>query len=73
MSSAAAIGDAQRLAGYALAGAVVLGASTASEIEDAWARLDEDTSLVVLTPDAHALLGERLGEHGAIIWAVVPS
>jgi len=73
MSAAVAIGDPRRLDGYALAGADVLGAATEAEVEAAWARVGEDTRLVVLTAEAHAVVAERLAERDTLVWAVMPS
>jgi vacuolar-type H+-ATPase subunit F/Vma7 len=72
MSLAVAIGDRRRLAGYALAGAEVRHAVSPAEVEAAWAGLDEDTALVVLTREAHTALAGRLAEREAVVWAVLP-
>jgi vacuolar-type H+-ATPase subunit F/Vma7 len=73
MSRAVAIGDELRLAGYALAGAEVRHAVAPPEIEAAWAGLDDEVGLVVLTPESYAVLEQRLAERGDVVWAVVPS
>ena len=72
MSAAAAIGDARRLAGYGLAGAIVHDARSAADVEAAWDALGDDTVLLVLTPDAHDALAPRLTER-RVVWAVLPS
>ena len=73
MSRAVAIGDERRLAGYALAGARVQSASSPEEIADAWAGLDEDAALLVLTPEARDVLAPLLAERDDLIWVVLPS
>jgi vacuolar-type H+-ATPase subunit F/Vma7 len=72
MKRAAAIGDDRRLAGYRLAGVEVTHAGSAAEAEAAWAALDDEAGLLLLTPDAHAALAPRLAERD-IVWVVVPS
>ncbi len=72
MTAAAAIGDARRLAGYGLAGAVVHDARSAADAEAAWEALADETILLVLTPEAHDALAPRLAER-RVVWAVVPS
>ncbi len=61
---AVAIGDARRLAGYALAGAVVLDEPTEGALADA--------GLLVLTPEAYAELAARLAERDDLVWVVLP-
>jgi hypothetical protein len=73
MSRAVAIGDGLRLAGYALAGAELRHAVAPAELDAAWAGLDDDVGLVVLTPESYAALEARLAEREDLIWAVLPS
>jgi vacuolar-type H+-ATPase subunit F/Vma7 len=73
MSEAVAIGDGRRLAGYTLAGAEVLAAATAAEIDAAWERVGDDVRLLVLTREAYDLLAERLLERDRVVWAVLPT
>jgi vacuolar-type H+-ATPase subunit F/Vma7 len=73
MSRAVAIGDERRLGGYALAGAEVVPATAAGAVTAAWEALDDDVALVVLSPDAHAVLAGRLDERPTVVWAVLPS
>jgi hypothetical protein len=72
VSRVAAIGEAQRLAGYALAGADVRPAADADGVRAEWAALAEDVGLLILTPAARRALGRRLSERPRLIWAVVP-
>jgi vacuolar-type H+-ATPase subunit F/Vma7 len=71
MSRAAAIGDERRLAGYALAGVEVLPATTAAQAAAAWAGLNEETALVLLTPEARDALEDVLAERPRCIRAVL--
>jgi hypothetical protein len=71
VSSAVAIGDARRLAGYALAGALVVPAAPEEAIA-AWESLPEEVALVLLSPDVEPVLAPRLGERPEVVWAVLP-
>jgi vacuolar-type H+-ATPase subunit F/Vma7 len=60
MSVVAAIGRPSEVAGFALAGAVVLPARTEAEARAAWASLPDDVGVVLLTEDTgRALAAER--------------
>ena len=67
-----ALGEPALLAGYALAGATVVGASGSAEVCRVWDSLGEDVALVVLTPAAAAALGERRNLGGSCLSVVVP-
>ena len=71
MSRAAAIGDERRLAGYALAGVEVHPAAADAEVQAAWAGLDRETALVLLTPEAERALAEAWSERPACLRVVV--
>lgn len=73
MKRAAAVGDERRLAGYALAGAHVVPATTRDELDAAWSALEDDVALVVLTREAFAVLEPRLAERTDLVWAVLPA
>jgi vacuolar-type H+-ATPase subunit F/Vma7 len=73
MSHAAAIGDERRLGGYALAGVDVVHADSPADVAAAWDALADDVALVVLTPDAFAVLEQRLPERSGLVWAVLPA
>ena len=62
MSRAAVIGEAVRVQGYALAGAVVYPAEDADQARAAWRSLPPDTAVVVLTARAAAWLGESCSD-----------
>lgn len=50
------LGESVRVQGYALAGAVVMVAESPDEVRRAWDAMPHDTSLVVLTRAAAAVL-----------------
>ena len=58
MSRAAVIGEAMRVEGYAMAGAVVYPAEDADQARVAWRLLPPDIAVVLLTARAVAWLGE---------------
>jgi vacuolar-type H+-ATPase subunit F/Vma7 len=72
MSLVAAIGEEARLAGYALAGVQVHGATDPRAAREAWESLGDDVGCLILTPDALAALSPLLTERSEMIWAVVP-
>lgn len=72
MSRVVALGESARVAGYALAGVNVLETDAAGAL-DAWARLPEDTGLLLLTDDAANSLAGELARAGRLLWAVIPS
>lgn len=72
MSRVVAIGDALELAGYALAGVDVVAATDAEAVRGAWAELEDDVRLVLLTTDARRELPDRL-DRAAVLWAVLPA
>jgi hypothetical protein len=55
----AVLGETPRVDGWALAGALVLPAAGADAVLEAWEGLAGDIEVVVLTPDADRILGER--------------
>lgn len=72
MTGVVAIGEADRVAGYALAGAAVLVADDAPAALAAWLSLDPETELVILTPAVALALGDELSGQDHRIWAVLP-
>jgi vacuolar-type H+-ATPase subunit F/Vma7 len=72
MSRVAAIGDARRVAGFALAGVEVHVAETSVAAHDAWDELGVGVGLVILTPQAAADLERRLSEREDILWVTLP-
>jgi vacuolar-type H+-ATPase subunit F/Vma7 len=71
-----ALGEAARVAGFALAGARVVPAETPDDVRAAWpALVDTDVAVVVLSPRAAAALGATLDEPprpGLPLTAVLP-
>ncbi len=59
MSRVAAIGRPSEVAGFGLAGALVLPARTRAEVRAAWDGLPDDVAVVVLTAESSADLDER--------------
>lgn len=72
MSRAVAIGEAARVAGYALAGVEVRPVESPGAALNAWQSLDDDAQLVLLTPAAAAALDEVLTTGTDRIWVVLP-
>jgi vacuolar-type H+-ATPase subunit F/Vma7 len=72
VSRAAAIGEQVRVAGYALAGVEVHIAQDADTARAAWEGLAPDVACLLLTPEAHAALAERLDERARVVWTVIP-
>ena len=72
MSRAAVIGEAVRVQGYALAGAVVYPAEDADQARAAWRSLPPDIAVVVLTARAAAWLGEAQRRDGVLAVVMPP-
>lgn len=73
MGGLVVLGEAARVKGFALAGATTIAAGDRSAIERAWADLPAETSLVVLTPAAAAVLGGRVLERGGVLTVTMPT
>jgi len=71
VARAAVIGEAVRVQGYALAGAVVYPAEDADEARAAWRALPPDIAVVVLTARAAGWLGEA-ARRGDVLPVVMP-
>lgn len=71
MATAAAIGEALAIEGYALAGAAVYPADSQDETTAAFDALPADTALLVLTASAAGWLTDRLGQRPDILTAVM--
>ena len=72
MSVVVAIGEARRVAGFALAGVDVRTAESAQAVQDEWEGLARDVGLVILTPEAATALEERRSEREDIVWVSLP-
>jgi vacuolar-type H+-ATPase subunit F/Vma7 len=72
MSTVVALGDDDRLEGFALAGATVVRAVTEDDCVEAWERLDPTVGLLILDADAATTLSSVLGDRPDILTAVLP-
>ena len=72
MSRAAVIGEAVRVEGYALAGAVVYPAEDADQARTAWRTMPPDIAVVVLSARAAAWLGEAPQRRDGVLQVVMP-
>ncbi|MGZ4653921.1 hypothetical protein [Oryzihumus sp.] len=76
MGSVVALGAFSRVGGFAPAGARVLAAETPGQVEAAWAGLDPEVAVVILTPEAAQVLGSRvtsLPRPGGPLCVVMPA
>jgi vacuolar-type H+-ATPase subunit F/Vma7 len=73
MTGIVAIGEQERLRGFALAGVDVAVAEDPAGARAAWAALAPEVALVILTPAAHvALAAGELDPKGPRLWVVMP-
>jgi vacuolar-type H+-ATPase subunit F/Vma7 len=72
VATAAVIGEALSVEGYALAGAIVCPAESQDEADAAWAGLPPDTVLLIMTATAAGWLTDRVAERSDILTAVLP-
>lgn len=73
MSRVAAIGEEQRVRGFALAGVGVAPAEDEAAARAAWEALDADIGLVILTPAAAQALRGELAVVTRRLWVELPS
>lgn len=59
MGTVAVVGEPVRTRGFGLAGATVFETDSAADVVDAWENLPDDVVVVILTPDAAAVLRSR--------------
>jgi vacuolar-type H+-ATPase subunit F/Vma7 len=71
MATAAVIGEALRVQGYALAGASICPADGPDEAAAAWDALLPGTALVIMTASAAAWLADRLQQRPDVLTAVM--
>ena len=67
-----ALGEAVRVAGFALAGATVFVAESPDAVCRMWATLPEDVAVVILTSDAAAALPAEAVAPEGVLMAVMP-
>lgn len=73
MSGVAAIGEAVRLDGYALAGVTVHEAPDGDAARAAFDALPADVAVLLLTPRARSALAGHLAERPALLWVELPA
>ncbi len=71
MATAAVIGDALAVQGYALAGAAICAVDSPDEAAAAWDALPPSTALVIMTANAAAWLADRLEQRPDVLTAVM--
>lgn len=71
MARVAVIGEALRIEGFALAGAVVCPAGNHEEADEAWRSLPPDIAVVVLTPAAAGCLAGQLAQRPEVLPVVM--
>ncbi len=71
MARVAVIGEAVRVQGFALAGALVLPAENQAQARAAWRALPFDVAVAVVTPRAAEAIGEALAA-SAVLTVVMP-
>lgn len=69
----AALGERERVRGFAFAGVHLAAAEDAQAVRAAWRALPREVGLVILTPAARAALGTELAEQRELLWAVMPA
>ncbi len=72
MSTVVAIGEEQRVRGFALAGVGVVPAADETAARGAWAALADDVGLVILTPAAAHGLRDELADATRRLWVELP-
>jgi vacuolar-type H+-ATPase subunit F/Vma7 len=73
MTTVAVLGEPIRTAGYGLAGALLLAATTAEDVRRRWRELPADVGVVLLTPAAAEALGPQSLETAEVLTVVLPS
>lgn len=72
-SRIAAVGESERLRGFAFAGVHIVPAEDADEARAAWRSLPPETGLVILTRAAHEALADELPGPDERLWVVMPA
>jgi hypothetical protein len=73
VGTVAVVGEEVLVAGYGLAGALVLPAANPPEVHRRWTQLDADISVVILTPASAAALAVERVAAGAPLTVVLPA
>jgi vacuolar-type H+-ATPase subunit F/Vma7 len=72
MNRVVVLGEPGRTGGFRLTGATVIEATGPVEVDRAWRTLQMDTTLLILTPMAEAVVSVRLPERARLTWVVMP-
>ncbi len=72
MNRIVVLGEGSRVRGFRLAGATVTEAEVPADVAAAWDALPPDTTLLILTGAAEAVIRGRLAERPRLLWAVMP-
>jgi len=73
VSRVVAIGESELVDGYGLAGVQVLPAADAASVRRAYAEVEGDAGLLILTPAAEVALSARLADEPPLVWVVIPA
>jgi vacuolar-type H+-ATPase subunit F/Vma7 len=73
VSRVVAIGEGELVDGYGLAGVQVLPAADAAAVRRAYAEVESDAGLLILTPAAEVALAARLADARRLVWVVLPA
>ena len=68
-----AIGNPEQLVGYALAGVEVIGCDTPEAALRAAETLSDDVGLVLIAPEASAVVKEALAQHAGVVSCLLPT
>jgi vacuolar-type H+-ATPase subunit F/Vma7 len=71
VSRVVAIGEKELVDGYGLAGVEVLAAADPSSVRQAFAEVEGDAGLLILTPAAEAALAPLLAASQPFVWVVL--
>jgi vacuolar-type H+-ATPase subunit F/Vma7 len=72
MSRIAALGERSRIQGYSIAGVEAVAVDTADDTVTAWQMLPRDVAVLILTPQAAAVLADRMHERPDLLVTVLP-
>lgn len=72
MTRIAAIGEEARILGFGLAGVIACPAESGEDARACWRSLDDDVSVVILTPRAADSLADQLDDRPGMLTVVMP-
>jgi vacuolar-type H+-ATPase subunit F/Vma7 len=73
MTRIVAIGERDRVSGFAFAGVEVAAADSPQAALAAWKALPDDAAVVILTPAARVALARELSQPDKRLWVVMPA